>query len=678
MASYLKSSRDFLYNRRKPFIVVGGIVGGVYMVAKYAVNKLTEVQTRMVEERRDRDNLRRRFTQNQEDCNFTILALLPTLGDQLFSHMDVEGLTAKLQKGRQSPAGHRSATPAIVKEDVPAFNGDNAKGSENYHTEQVKESESAQVAMEEIWNKLGSTNGAHHEAANSVADGEEIEAPRENGQREEMMAQHAEETTPAISNADGGSPHTPEANSSTTQALDSFSQPVPLPIRPDARLTPSASPTQTPDAREEPVSELVETHDEAKSALPSSHPAQSNGHSIADTLDNHTASLDQPPVKVGPSAEEVLAEKREKLALWNELKITAFSRTLTTLYSLVLLSLQTHVQLNLLGRYAYLSSVASLTAPDSSSAHRIRLERNDGQHQIFDDDDDIDVLRHESEEDSSSSNKGVDVQTERLYLTFSWWFLHQGWKELADSVKEAVEDVFGDLALKTQLTHQDFLLLLNKVRRRVECEAREDGAASSMMDVKSEWSEATTTATTTPLRRTGKRKTFLSILFPPSTQEVSVLESAGAISHDPTIKSVADLSPTLVTLLDETKDILESKDFARVLRLSLNSVFTVFEETLRPTFGVEPAQSTAAKTSATEVDQILLGGAGLKQHSTGRFQELTDDGHAGVRVRLASLFPAVARQSSAAINSVPNEYVEALNDIKELKALSAIIYSSWS
>jgi peroxin-3 len=133
---------------------------------------------------------------------------------------------------------------------------------------------------------------------------------------------------------------------------------------------------------------------------------------------------------------------------------------LTTLYSLVLLSLQTHIQLNLLGRYAYLTSVASLSAPASSSNHHIRLERNDGQRYEPDEEDGM------GNDDLDDAVKGIDLQTERLYLTFSWWFLHQGWKELADDVKAAVEDVLGGLALKTQLTHEDFLLLLNKIRRR--------------------------------------------------------------------------------------------------------------------------------------------------------------------------------------------------------------------
>jgi peroxin-3 len=275
---------------------------------------------------------------------------------------------------------------------------------------------------------------------------------------------------------------------------------------------------------------------------------------------------------------------------------------------------------------------------------------------------------------------GIDVQTERLYLTFSWWFLHEGWKELAEDVKEAVTDVFGSLALKTQLTHQDFLLLLNKVRRRVEYEVREDGADTP--DARSEWSEGTATTA----RRRGKRKTFLSVLFPPTSQEIWTLEKAGAISTtDPGIRHISQLSPNLPTLLDETKDILESSDFSRILRLSLSRVFQVFEETLRPTFGVEPAMPT------NEVDGLLRqssaaaaaitgrsGSSSALSSNNGRFQQLTDDGQAGVRVRLASLFPAVARQSSTAINGVPNEYVEALTEIKELKAFSAVIYSSWS
>ena len=43
-------------------------------------------------------SLRRRFLQNQEDCTFTLLALLPTLSAQIMEEMDVEDLTHQLQQ----------------------------------------------------------------------------------------------------------------------------------------------------------------------------------------------------------------------------------------------------------------------------------------------------------------------------------------------------------------------------------------------------------------------------------------------------------------------------------------------------------------------------------------------------------------------------------------------------
>ena len=615
-------------------------------------------------------SLRRRFAQNQEDCNFTILALLPTLGDQLFSHMDVEGLTAKLQRGRQSPAGAESTTPANQSIAAPV-NGNAAEGAAQEHIPSTHET------MEQVWTKLGpaketthgptnGTNGIHAElgseekteteavgteAAEENGAAVHAEAEEEEGRMKKSDAAH--DGTVLEHMAAEGAGTSSDVKSPVAFGLEAVSEPAPLPIPSDARLTPSPSSSATPSA-EPRESEKADEEEAAPAVNGREQPPPAMN---TETSGNESAQPNAAPAKM-PSPEELLAEKKEKLALWNELKITAFSRTLTTLYSLVLLSLQTHIQLNLLGRYAYLTSVATLSAPASSHNHQIRLERHDG---VELESEDEEAMAQEEDE-----VKGIDLQTERLYLTFSWWFLHQGWKELADEVQGAVEEVIGGMALKSQLTHQDFLSLLNKIRRRVEHEPRDEAASTT--DLRSEWSEATTT------QRRGKRRSFLSVLFPSTPEEeVSVLQRAGAISaSSPPIKSLADLSNTLPALLDETKDLIESHDFARILRLSLNRVFEVFENTLRPTFGVEPPMTTA------EVDGLLRQSTAALAPDVSRFQQLTDDGQAGVRVRLASLFPAVARQSSAAINGVPNEYVEALTEIKELKAFSAVIYSSWT
>jgi peroxin-3 len=64
-------------------------------------------------------SLRRRFLQNQEDCNFTVVALLPTLGTQLLEAMDVERVTQQLQE-MSGNVKKGTIVDAPVSETVPA------------------------------------------------------------------------------------------------------------------------------------------------------------------------------------------------------------------------------------------------------------------------------------------------------------------------------------------------------------------------------------------------------------------------------------------------------------------------------------------------------------------------------------------------------------------------------
>lgn len=38
--------------------------------------------------------------------------------------------------------------------------------------------------------------------------------------------------------------------------------------------------------------------------------------------------------------------------------------------------------------------------------------------------------------------EGVDTETERKYLTLSWWILNVGWKDIGERVRRGVEEVF--------------------------------------------------------------------------------------------------------------------------------------------------------------------------------------------------------------------------------------------
>jgi peroxin-3 len=143
--------------------------------------------------------------------------------------------------------------------------------------------------------------------------------------------------------------------------------------------------------------------------------------------ESQEAVVETTPVAAEPQAivkDEATAaiERKTKLELWNELKVMSFTRTVTALYSLTFLTLLTQVQLNLLGRFTYVSSVIALSNTTDAS-YRVDSPSVKG---------------------SLSSTAGqLDFQTEKKYLTFSYWLLHEGWRRWSEKVRDVVEDVVG-------------------------------------------------------------------------------------------------------------------------------------------------------------------------------------------------------------------------------------------
>lgn len=118
----------------------------------------------------------------------------------------------------------------------------------------------------------------------------------------------------------------------------------------------------------------------------------------------------------------------------------AFTRALTTLYLISLLAFQTHVQLSLLGRASYVAAVvAGLPAPDSPGSSQLDLLAASAE-------DDIEMAALAREEDAvegGGEGGGGQAEVERLYLSVSWWLLHEGVGRVAERVRGAVEDVVG-------------------------------------------------------------------------------------------------------------------------------------------------------------------------------------------------------------------------------------------
>ncbi|KAJ1668063.1 peroxin [Coemansia sp. RSA 1646] len=106
----LEGTLGFLRRHQRKFIIGAGVVGGLYMSAKLLTQRLVEMQTASAKERASKENIRRRFDQNQRDCLFTIMSLLPELSEQVLREVDVERLIAELRAIHRPQASRQKST----------------------------------------------------------------------------------------------------------------------------------------------------------------------------------------------------------------------------------------------------------------------------------------------------------------------------------------------------------------------------------------------------------------------------------------------------------------------------------------------------------------------------------------------------------------------------------------
>lgn len=257
----------------------------------------------------------------------------------------------------------------------------------------------------------------------------------------------------------------------------------------------------------------------------------------------------------------------------------------------------TRVQLNLLGRRSYLSSVVSLATGSAHAA--ISLEDND------------DV--------SPDQVYGSDFDMNRKYLTFSWWLLNRGWADLMRRVEAAVRNSFGHLSPRDVITFDAFSEMTLKVRKAVEGATPEERSKAS----------------------------WLAQVLPPRDMEEFVIRESGVMEG---ADDAGPIVPPLRRLLDETADIVESPSFSHVLTLLLDSGFSFL------------------------VDQHLAANA------FGEVAAPSADGSEGATpskaVPLPKILSVLTRQARVIGNGMPNEYLREMEQVADLEAFAAVVYSS--
>ena len=329
--------------------------------------------------------------------------------------------------------------------------------------------------------------------------------------------------------------------------------------------------------------------------------------------------------------------RKSKAQLWNDVKVISITRDFTLIYSLSLLIILTRIQLNLLGRLNYLSSVISLAQPPPPGrGNSISLEDHD--------------------DGGAGTGFGNDFETNRRYLTFSWFLLHRGYAQIMSKVRVAVEEVFANISPSEGITAARLSDLVLSVRKQVEGGTEQERYATR----------------------------WLPFMLPSREEEEAVLIESGVITPPPSSPGpssseeyprqgstsyVDTSSGPLRQLLDETADLIDSPTFTRIHTLILGSMFShlIDDRVIAQAYPQPRPHSPSSSISSA-------------QHP--RIQEL-DSAVTVVpgepRVKLANLLAIITRQYHAIGNgnNAPNEYVTgAEGEVRELEAFAAVIYAS--
>lgn len=233
----------------------------------------------------------------------------------------------------------------------------------------------------------------------------------------------------------------------------------------------------------------------------------------------------------------------------------------------------------------------------------------------------------------------MDIDLERKFLTFTWFFINRGWKECWISVENAVEQVFDGITVKSPMTFEKMQEKIQEIRNLVE------------------------------LVDTNNKKSlinFNNLLMPQDLEgELLVLREGGGFFMDSEKSGGGEIDEGLRLLLDETRDILDCEDFRSIATKCLDSTFQIFLKSLIPIFHKTspPLHTINNQDIMRENKEIINRGeedVGGKKNSP-----------------LVAVLPTITKSVHYIVNGIPNEYSMAVTQTPELLALSAIIYTSW-
>ncbi|TIC54288.1 hypothetical protein E3Q04_02769 [Wallemia mellicola] len=118
--------RKALYDKRRGIGIAAAVATGTYFICQYLSSKLSEIQDQSERDRTARDTLRRKFYQTLQDCTFTVMALLPSVDNEIDRAFKVQTITEELKERAKSST---LSSSGVISEKSLAPSSDNDTGS---------------------------------------------------------------------------------------------------------------------------------------------------------------------------------------------------------------------------------------------------------------------------------------------------------------------------------------------------------------------------------------------------------------------------------------------------------------------------------------------------------------------------------------------------------------------
>jgi peroxin-3 len=145
------------------------------------------------------------------------------------------------------------------------------------------------------------------------------------------------------------------------------------------------------------------------------------------------------------------------------------------------------------------------------------------------------------------------------------------------------------------------------------------------------------------------QKRWLSFLLPTPADEDYVLQASGMTGP---LDDPSTTSSSLRRLMDETSDLIDSPPFSHVITLILDAGFSLLVDTKIATLAYKLPPTSAALDRVHEI----IG---------------TD-----AKAKLANTLAVFSRQAHSIGSASTNEYLTAMESVKDLGAFAAVVYSS--